>query len=70
MPLVLIAPDPVRKSILFEFQQLIRNGFLEDAVRSYMKASRAIRSLLQNQIEQLDVRRQEAFTEALRKLPS
>ena len=38
MPLVLIAPDPVRKSILFEFQQLIRNGFLEDAVRSYMKA--------------------------------
>src|ERR1700730_16441230 len=59
MQLVLIAPDPVRKSILFEFQQLIRDGFLEDAVRSYMKASRAIRSLLQNQIEQLDIRRQE-----------
>jgi hypothetical protein len=70
MPLVLIAPDPVKKKILYEFQRLIRNGFLEDAVRSYMKASGAIRTLLQNQIEQLDIRRQEAFTEALRKLPS
>jgi len=27
MPLILVAPEPVRQKILFEFQQLIRNGF-------------------------------------------
>jgi hypothetical protein len=56
MPLVLIAPEPLRQRILFEFQQLIRYGFVDEAARSYSAASGPIRSLLQTQIEQLDLR--------------
>jgi len=61
MPLVLSAPEPVRHKILFEFQQLIRNGFADDAARSYLTASGSVRSLLQAQIEQLDLPRQKTF---------
>jgi hypothetical protein len=65
MPLVLSAPEPVRLKILFEFQQLIRNGFADDAA-----ASGSVRSLLQAQIEQLDLPRQKNFSNALQKLRS
>jgi hypothetical protein len=68
MPLVLIAPEPLRKEILFEFQQLIRNGFANEAARSYLAASPSIRSLLQARIEQLDLPQQKAFSDALQKL--
>jgi hypothetical protein len=67
MPLVLLAPEPVRQEILSEFQQLVRNGFVDDAARSYLIASGPIRSLLQTQIDQLDLARQQAFSDALRK---
>jgi hypothetical protein len=70
MPLVLVAPEPVRKKILFEFQQLIRNGFVDDAARGYFAASSSIRSLLQAQIEQLDLPRQKNFSDALQKISS
>jgi hypothetical protein len=70
MPLVLIAPEPVQREILTEFQQLVRNGFVDDAARSYLNASGPIRSLLQSQIERLDVPRQKAFSDALQKLRS
>jgi hypothetical protein len=69
-PLVLVAPEPLRKRILFEFQQLIRNGFVDDAARSYLTASGSIRSLLQTQIEQLGLPQQKAFSETLQKLRS
>ena len=70
MPLVLIAPEPLRQKILFEFQQLIRNGFVDDAARSYLTASGSIRSLLQTQIEQLDLPLQKNFSNALQKIRS
>ena len=70
MPLVLVAPEPVRQKILFEFRQLIRNGFVDDAARSYATASGPIRSLLQTQIEQLDPKRQKDFSDALQKIRS
>jgi hypothetical protein len=70
MPLVLVAPEPVRQKILFEFRQLIRNGFVDDAAHSYATASGPIRSLLQTQIEQLDPTRQKDFSSALRKIRS
>jgi hypothetical protein len=70
MPLVLVAPEPVRQKILFEFQQLIRNGFVDYAARCYFTASWSIRSLLQSQIEQLDLPRQKNFSEALQKIRS
>jgi len=70
MPLVLAAPEPVRQKILFEFQQLIRNGFVDDAALSYSSASGAVRSLLQTQIEQVDARQQKNFSNALQKIGS
>ncbi|HWO28576.1 MAG TPA: hypothetical protein VNO32_07230, partial [Candidatus Acidoferrum sp.] len=70
MPLVLVAPEPVRQKILFEFQQLIRNGFIDDAAHCYFIASSSIRSLLQAQIEQLDLPRQKKFSDALQKISS
>jgi hypothetical protein len=70
MPRLLLAPEPVRQAILADFELLIRNGFVDDAARSYLTASVPIRSLLQTQIEQLDLPRQQAFSAALRKLRS
>jgi hypothetical protein len=70
MPLVLVAPEPVRRKILFEFQQLIRNGFADDAAHCYFTASSSIRSLLQAQVEQLDLPRQKNFSDALQKIHS
>jgi hypothetical protein len=70
VPLVLVAPEPLRKRILYEFQQLIRNEFVDDAARSYLAASGSIRSLLQTQIEQLGLPQQKAFSDALQKLRS
>jgi hypothetical protein len=70
MPRVLVAPEPIRKKILFEFQQLIRNGYVDDAARCYFTASSSIRSLLQAQIEQLDLPRQKNFSDALQKIRS
>jgi hypothetical protein len=70
MPMVLIAPESLRQKILFEFQQLIRNGFVDDAARSYLTASGSIRSLLQAQIGKLGLPQQEAFSDALQKLRS
>jgi hypothetical protein len=70
MPRVLVAPEPVRQKILFEFQQLIRNGYVDDAARCYFTASSSIRSLLQAQIEQLDLPRQKNFSDALQKVRS
>ena len=70
VPLVLVAPEPVRQKTLFEFQQLIRNGFEGDAARSYFTASGSVRSLLQTQIEQLDLPLQKNFSNALQRLRS
>jgi hypothetical protein len=70
MPRLLLAPEPLRQEILADFELLIRHGFVDDAARSYLTASTAIRSLLQTQIEQLDLPRQQAFSAALRKLRS
>jgi hypothetical protein len=67
VPLVLIAPEPQRKQILTEFQQLIRNGFVTEAARAYLSASQPVRSLLQTNIEQLNASQQKAFLNALQK---
>jgi hypothetical protein len=69
-PLLLAAPETVRKRILFEFQQLVRNGFADDAARSFSSASGPVRSLLQTQIEQLDLSQQKSFTNAVQRLHS
>jgi hypothetical protein len=70
MPLVLTAPEPLRQKMLFEFRQLIRYGFLEEAARSYLAASGSIRSLLQTEIAELDLGRQKVFSETLQRLRS
>jgi hypothetical protein len=70
IPLVLLAPEPLRQRILFEFRQLIRYGFVDEAARCYSSASGPIRSLLQTQIEQLDLREQKVFSDSLQRLRS
>jgi hypothetical protein len=65
LPVLLAAPEPVRQKILTEFQNLVRNGFLEIPALSYLKASAPVRALLQSRIENLDSARQKAFSEAL-----
>jgi hypothetical protein len=70
MPLVLVAPQPVRQRILHEFQQLIRNGFTNEAARSYLVAPASVRSLLQAQIDQLNLSEQKAFSDQLQKIRS
>jgi hypothetical protein len=69
-PVVRIAPEPVQQRILAEFQSLIAHGFVEPAARAYSEASALTRSLLQSRIDQLDVRSQRNFSEALGKLRS
>jgi hypothetical protein len=64
-PLVLIVPQPLQNRILFEFQQLIRNGFQDEAARSYLSASTAIRALLQTKIEQLEPSSQKRLSDAI-----
>jgi hypothetical protein len=64
-PLVLIVPQPLQSRILFEFQQLIRNGFQDEAARSYLSASTAIRALLQTKIEQLEPSSQKRLSDAI-----
>jgi hypothetical protein len=69
-PRVLSAPEPLRQRILFEFQQLIRNGFSDDAARAYSIASGPVRAVLQTQVEQLDLHQQRLFSDALQRLHS
>jgi hypothetical protein len=68
LPVVLAAPEPVRKKILAEFQNLVRNRFLEIPASSYLNARAPLRALLQSRIEELDPLSQKAFFEALLKL--
>jgi hypothetical protein len=70
VPLIPIVPEPLQEQILNEFEQLIRNGFVDAAARSYLNGSQAVRSLLQAHIEKLDVAEQQAFSFALKKLSS
>jgi hypothetical protein len=70
IPVIRVAPEPVRQRALDEFQNLIRSGFVEAPARSYLNASPSTRSLLQPRIDQLDPRSRAHFSEALQKLGS
>lgn len=67
IPVVLAAPEPMQQRILGEFQDLVRNGFIELPARAYLRASERTRILLQSRIEQLDASRQKAFADAVQK---
>jgi hypothetical protein len=67
MPLVLIAPEPIRAKVLNEFQILIRYGFMDMAARAYLSAPEPARSLLQTRIEQLERSKRKAFSDALQR---
>jgi hypothetical protein len=70
MPIVLLADEPLRKRIIKEFQLLVRNRLVDDAARCYAGASQSARSLLLDQIGELDPTQRRAFSEALLKLGS
>jgi hypothetical protein len=67
-PVVLSAPQPIQDKILAEFRALIRDGFVEMPAQAYLRASVAVRALLQSQVEKLDERAQKRFSDALQKL--
>lgn len=68
--IVLLANEPLRKTILKEFQLLAQNRLVDDAARCYARASPSVQSLLLDQIEELDLPRRRAFSEALLKFGS
>jgi hypothetical protein len=70
VPLLLVAPPRLQLQILSEFEQLIRNGFQDEAARSYLNASAGIRSLLQPRIEQLDPSSQKRMLDAINRSKS
>ena len=65
MPIVQIAPEPLRERIISEFGQLIANGFQDEAARSYLRASSSAKPVLQLELNRLDKDRQKAFWDAL-----
>ena len=67
LPLAEIAPTLLRQRIFDEFQQLVGNGFADDAARSYWTASQPVRSLLLTRVQSIDEPRRKAFAEALQK---
>ena len=67
LPLAEIAPTHLRQKIIDEFQQLVENGFTDDAARAYSTASQPVRSLILLRIQSINEPRLRAFTEALRK---
>jgi hypothetical protein len=67
IPVVLAAPAPMQQRILGEFQDLVRNGFIELPARAYLRASGPVRALLQTRIELLDASGQKAFADAVQK---
>jgi hypothetical protein len=70
LPLVLIASEPLRDTILSEFKRLIRDDFVDVAASSYLASSEPVRLLLQTQVGQLTRARQKAFSDRLQKLGS
>jgi hypothetical protein len=70
VPVVLSAPEAMQQRILTEFQNLVRNGFVDMPARSYLRASASTRALLQSRIEQLDASSQKTFFDALQGLRS
>lgn len=67
LPLAEIAPTHLRQKIFDEFQQLVENGFTDDAARAYSTASQPVRSHILLRIQSINEPRLRAFTEALRK---
>lgn len=68
LPRLLFMGDSLRDSVVSEFQQVIRNGFVEEAARSYALSSKPVQLALQSRIEQLGAPEQQAFSTALHKL--
>jgi hypothetical protein len=65
MPIVLVAPEPLRERIMSEFRELIADGFQDEASRSFLRANRTARPLLQLEIAKLSEARQKVFWDAL-----
>lgn len=64
-PHLLNAPEPLRTNILAEFRQLIATGYVASAVAAYLNAPTTIRTVLQQQVDQLSPQQQRSFSEAV-----
>jgi hypothetical protein len=70
IPAILAAPEAAQRKILAEFQNLIRQRFIDIPARAYLNASVSTRALLQSSVEQLDPLSQKIFADALQRLRS
>jgi hypothetical protein len=64
-PHLLKAPEPLRTTILAEFRQLVATGYVASAVAAYLNAPTAVRTVLQQQVDQLSPQQQRSFSEAV-----
>lgn len=67
---LMVAGEPLRQQILLEFGHLLRDGFFDDAARSYARGAKQAQELLANEVEKLDLQQKAAFQAALRKVPA
>jgi hypothetical protein len=65
LPIMLLLGEPLRKTVVSEFQQLIRFGLVDDAARAYARSPAAVHAALQSEIEKLSGEQQQAFWGAL-----
>ena len=70
VPVLLAAPEALQQKILAEFQDLVRDHFVEMPARAFLNASPLVRIRLQARIDQLGVGEKAAFAAALSKLNS
>ncbi|MGA7994387.1 MAG: hypothetical protein WCA28_05695, partial [Bradyrhizobium sp.] len=67
IPAMLAAPEAIREKVLAEFQNLIRQRFVEIPARAYLNASASTRALLQSSVEQLDPLSRKIFSDTLQR---
>lgn len=67
-PVALVAPEPVQREILAEFQNFVSHRFVEMPAHLYLNAPAPLQTLLRLRINDVDPTSQKAFSEALQKL--
>ncbi|PZA12826.1 hypothetical protein DNX69_06430 [Rhodopseudomonas palustris] len=67
-PVASMAPEATRSKILFEFRQLVRDGYVELPARSYVRSHQGVRDFLDTEVSQLDVHSRLRFKAAVANL--
>jgi hypothetical protein len=66
-PLAMLADPSLRDAVFLDFVQLVRNGYVEEAVRSYMLSPQPVRAALEIKLAGLENNQRQGFLETLQK---